>query len=188
MIKMKTINTFVDTSTVNRILDIEVVKPNDHKWEEDRQYLSKIIKNYVKKGIVQLFVNPSVEREIRNTKKDPQRKNRLLALFKRLEFTPNHKTVFPIVLSDEHPATFLSEEEKKTLEELSRDIPSFKKDDVKIFADAVFNSQIEVLLVPHEEHFLKGRFRNFLENKGLDKKIKVFTPKEFYEYLQKVGK
>ena len=181
---MRTVKAFVDTSTVNRILDIKVEKPNDRKCEEDREYLSKIIKNYVKKGIVQLFVNPSVEREIRNTKKDPQRKNRLLALFKRLDFAPNHKTVFPIVLSNEHPATFLSEEEKKTLEELFGDIPSFRKDE-KIFADAVFNSQIEVLLTTDEAHLANDKFRNRLKNKGLDKKVKVFTPKEFFEYLQR---
>lgn len=182
---MRTVKAFVDTSTVNRILDIKAEKPNDRKWEEDREYLSRIIKNYVNKGIVQLFVNPSVGREVRNTKKDPQRKNRLLALFERLDFTPNHKTVFPIVLSDEHPATFLSEEEKKTLEELYGDIPSFRKDE-KIFADAVFNSQIGVLLTTDEEHLANDRLRNRLMNKGLDKKVKVFTPKEFFEYLQKV--
>lgn len=180
---MKTINAFVDTSTVNRILDIEVQKPNDRKWEENRACLSKIINNYCKRGDVQLFVNPSVEREIKNTKRDPQRRNRLLALFNRLQFTGNHKTVFPIILSDEHPVTFLSEEEKKTLKELYEDIASFQKDE-KILADAVFNPQIEVLLTVDEEHLANDKFRNLLKSKGLDKKIKVFTPKEFLDYLQ----
>ena len=66
---MKTISVFVDTTTVNRILDIAVEKSDDPRYEEDRAYLSQIVANYAKKGIVQLIVNPTVKNEIENTKK-----------------------------------------------------------------------------------------------------------------------
>ena len=35
-----------------------------------------------------------------------------------------------------------------------------------------------------ESHLANDRFRNRLKSIELDKKIKVFTPKEFFEYLQ----
>ena len=76
---MKVINVFVDTSIVNRILEIDKSTVRDTIYEEDRLYISKIIE-YVKKGIVRLIVNPSVKQEIKNTT-DPKRKGELLALF-----------------------------------------------------------------------------------------------------------
>lgn len=178
---MRTIGVFVDTSTVNRILDINVKKTKDPHDEEDRSYLCKILEQYIKSSIVCLFVNPTVKGEIENTK-DPQKRERLLDLFNQFHFTPYNKTIFPFTF----PATFLTEEEKETLEELLQDIPSLKKD-AKIFADAVFNSQIEVLLTTDRKHLAKDTFRNRLRSKGLDKKIKVFTPKEFFEHLQNVA-
>lgn len=60
---MKTINAFVDTSSVNRILEVDTEEVKDALYEEDRLYLSKILE-YVEKGIVQLIVNPSIKREI----------------------------------------------------------------------------------------------------------------------------
>ena len=39
---MKTLNAFVDTSTVNRILEIDIGEVKDALYEEDRLYLSKI--------------------------------------------------------------------------------------------------------------------------------------------------
>jgi len=60
---VKTINAFVDTSSVNRILEVDTEEVKDALYEEDRLYLSKILE-YVEKGIVQLIVNPSIKREI----------------------------------------------------------------------------------------------------------------------------
>ncbi|MFC1914107.1 hypothetical protein ACFLXF_02405 [Chloroflexota bacterium] len=183
---MRTVNVFADTAIVNRLLDIENQRPHDQKWEENREYLSKIVNEYVGKGIVQLFVNPSVKRELERTRKDPERKKQLLNIFELFIFLPEHKTVFPIILSNEHPASFLSEEGKRVLENLYRDIPSFRKDE-KIFADALFNSRVECLLTTDEEHLANDRFRSRLEDVGLGEKIKVFTPKEFYDYLKCEG-
>ena len=177
---MKTINTFVDTSTVNRILDIKMNKPSNRKWEEDRENLSKIVESYVEKGIVQLIVNPSVKREIENTS-DPQRKRRLLALFDQFHFIPYNKTIFPFTF----PARFVTEEEKKELEELCKKIKVFDKDE-KIFLDAVSNSQVEVLLTTDRKHLARKEICDYLKRKGLDNKILVCTPQKFYEYLQKI--
>ena len=69
---MKTINAFVDTSSVNRILEVDTEEVKDALYEEDRQYLSKILE-YVEKGIAQLIVNPSIKREIEKTS-DPNKK------------------------------------------------------------------------------------------------------------------
>jgi predicted nucleic acid-binding protein len=179
---MRTVKAFVDTSIVNRILDIEVVKPKDLKWEEDREYLFKIINNYIEKNIVQFIVNPSVKQEIKKTS-DPRRREQLLALYNQFHFTAYNTTIFPFTL----PATLLSKEQKEMLQLLTSIMPKGFKRDEKIFADAIFNSQIEVLLTTDEEHLANDRFRNLLMNKGFDKKIKVFTPKEFFEYLQKEG-
>ncbi len=176
---MKTINTFIDTSTVNRILEIDTSQVKDALYEEDRLYLSKIIKEYVERSLVQLIVNPSVKLEIENTP-DRQKRERLLALYNQFRFTAYNTTIFPFTF----PATFLTNGEKKTLEELLEGFPSFKKD-MKIFADAIFNSEVEVLLTTDREHLANNKFHHHLEEKGLDKKVKVFTPKEFFEYLRK---
>jgi predicted nucleic acid-binding protein len=176
---MRTVKAFVDTSIVNRILDIEVVKPKDPKWEEDREYLLKILENYVEKGAVQFIVNPSVKQEVENTP-DPPKKKKLLASFSQFRFTPYNKTTFPFTF----PAYFVTEEEKRQLEDLSKQISGFAKDK-KIFLDAMANSQAEVLLTTDREHLANEKLRNCLRTKGLDKQIKVFTPKEFFEYLQK---
>ncbi|MBI4267895.1 MAG: hypothetical protein HY662_03820 [Chloroflexi bacterium] len=175
---MKTINVFLDTSIVNRILDINCDKPDQREYEEDREYLPKIIENYVRKDVVQFFVNPSVKQEIEETS-NLQRKMELLALSSQFHFTPFNKTVFPFVF----PATFVIEEEKRMLEELRTNIKGFGKD-AKIFIDAVANSQVEVLLTTDREHLACIKLHDYLTVKGLGVEIKIFTPKEFFEHLQ----
>jgi len=177
---MRTVNVFVDTSTVNRILRIEEEQPNNQKWEEDREYLSKIIENYVRKGIVQLFVNPSVKQEIEATP-DSQKREQLLALFNQYHYTPYNKWIFPIVF----PVHFVTKEEKKELEELCKEIKGFEQDE-KIFLDAVSNSEVEVLLTTDREHLARKEICDYLKGKGLDKKMLVCTPKKFYEHLQSI--
>lgn len=176
---MRSIGVFVDTTIVNRVLDINI-ETNAPQKEEDRRYLSKIVEQYAKSDMLCLWVNPTVELEISRTP-DTQRKAQLLAQFSRFHFMTYNKTIFPF----KFPATFLTGQEKKMLEELFEDIPSFKKDE-KIFADAVFNSQVEVLLTTDREHLLKEKFQTRVQMKGLDKKIKIFSPKQFFEYLQNI--
>lgn len=163
---MRTICVFVDTSTVNRILRIKEKRDNNTKYEEDREYLTRIIEQYVESGVIRFIVNPTVRAEIEDTK-DARTRARLLQEFEKCHFTPYNITIFPISF----PVTFLSEEEVKTLKEVFQDIPSFKKDE-RIFAEAAFNSKIEVLLTTDRKHLANEELRSRIQRKGLDKKIK----------------
>jgi len=174
---MRTIGVFVDTSTVNRALDMDKKIHASGYKKEDILYLSKVIKQFG--DTVCLIVNPTVEQEIKKTS-DLQRRDDLLVRFNQFHFTSYNKTIFPL----RFPATFLTSEEKETLKQIFEDLPKEFKKDEKIFADAVFNQQIELLLTADREHLANDRFRNCLESVGLDKKIKVFTPKELFEYLK----
>ncbi len=175
-----TIGVFVDTSTVNRVLGTDTDrKPRGSMDEEDTLYLSKIVEQYARNDIVRLIVNPTVKQEIKKTP-DLQRRDELLMRFNQFHFTSYNKTIFPFVF----PATFLVSEEKETLKQLYEALPKEFKKDEKIFADAVFNQETELLLTADRKHLANDRFRNRLESIGLDKKIKVLTPKELFEYLK----
>lgn len=177
---MSTIGIFVDTSTINRALDMDVRKKlRNSTDEDDRLYLSKIVEQYVKHDIVRLIVNPTVKQEIEKTS-DPQRRDDLLTRFSQFHFMSYNKTIFPL----HFPATFLASEEKEMLKQIYEALPEEFKKDEKIFADAVFNQQIEFLLTVDRKHLANDRFRNCLKRIGLDKKVKVFTPKELFEYLK----
>ena len=175
---MRTIGVFVDTSTVNRVLDMDK-KLRASMDKEDRLYLSKIVEQYVKNNVVRLIVNPTVKQEIKKTP-DLQRRDDLLMKFNQFHFTSYNKTILPFVL----PATFVASKEKEILKQLFEGFPKEFKRDEKIFADAVFSQQVELLLTADRKHLANDRFRNRLESVGLDKKIKVFTPKELFEHLK----
>jgi predicted nucleic acid-binding protein len=177
---MKTIGVFVDTSTVNRILRINEKREKDNKWEEDREYLMKIFQQYLESSVVRFIVNPTVKTEIEDTK-DPQERMRLLKKFEEYHFTSYNLTIFPFTF----PATFITEEQSKTLEQLIHGIPKFEKDK-KIFLDALNNAQVEYLLTTDRKHLVNDTFRRRVKKKGLDKYIRICKPKELYEHLQKV--
>ena len=132
---------------------------------------------YVEKGIVKLVVNPSVKWEIEKTP-DSHKKKQLLALFDQFHFTPYNKTIFPF----RFPAHFLTPDEQKDLAELRRKIKGFQRD-ARIFIEAVSSSQVEVLLTTDRAHLARKEIWDYLKSKDLDKKISVYTPKEFYEHL-----
>jgi len=175
---IEVIKVFADTSIINRILDIRITRPKDCRWEEDRQYLYRLQQDYIKKGVVNLTVNPSIKLEIEKTA-DPQRRKQLLALFNKFHFISYNKTIFPF----RFPAHFVTGEEKSDLKELCRKSRGFKKDE-KIFLDAVSSRCVEVLLTTDRKHLTTKETRNYLKDKGLDKVVKIMKPKELYEYLQ----
>jgi predicted nucleic acid-binding protein len=175
---MDIVKVFVDTSIVNRILELDFNYKKNTIYEEDKIYILKIKKEFVDTNRVQLIVNPSVKREIKNTA-DIQRRGKLLALFKQFQFTEYNKTIFPFTF----PATFLTDNEKPMLRELEKKIKGFKKD-AKIFLDAVSNEKIEILLTTDRKHLACVKLNEYIYTEGLDKKIRIFTPKEFYEYLR----
>jgi len=160
---------FLDTTIVNRILDIEEPSQEGSLYEEDRFFLKKILETRELVQRLELYVNPSVKMEIEATKND-QRREELLKIFNSFKFILFTTTVFPIVF----PATFLSEEEKLKLMKLCEANPSLVKDE-KIIADAAFCQHIDVLLTTDRRH---------LANRGVCiEKLKICTPKELFDCL-----
>jgi hypothetical protein len=178
-INMNIINAFVDTNIVNRILDIEISKPSDLLYEEDRLYLSKIIEEYVKKDIVIFIANPTIKQQIEATK-DLIKRDQLLDKLAQFHFTSFNKTVFPFTF----PGTFVTEKEKNILNELESIMPKGFKKDSKVFLDSLGNEEIEVLLTTDRDDLAKKKLREYITTNGLASDIKIFTPKNCYEYLQ----
>jgi predicted nucleic acid-binding protein len=174
---MRTVGVFVDTCIVNRLLDIKDPTEHDRTWEEHRLYLHKLEEEFVKPGIIQLFVNPTVKTEIEKTT-DPVRRQDLLEKFEELHFTPLGAAVFPITF----PVTLLTGDQKEELDDL---FPHLPEKDRKIFADAVCSTEVEILLTTDTDHLANDKLRRRLKEKGIDKKIMVVTPKELCEYLQR---
>lgn len=170
---MRTLLAFMDTSIVNRVLNIDEVRSYDAKWEEDRTYLTQIIKDYVNKNLVRLIVNPTVERQINKTR-CAQRREQLLKKFKQFGFTSDNKTIFPFTF----PATFVTEKEREKLEELCGEIKGFERDQ-KIFIDTVSNPEVDVLLTTDRKHLVGKELSS--------QSVLVLTPKEFHEYLQEMS-
>ena len=138
---VKTVNVLIDTCTVNRLLDIDERTDGDRNYEEDRSYLSRITKEYVESGAVQLLVNPTVKAEIDKTR-DAVRKRELLVQFAQHHSTPFSAALFPITF----PVNLLTDEENKALVDLSADLRREYQKDRKIFADAMCSRAIVVLL------------------------------------------
>jgi len=179
---MSIIRALADTNIVNIILDIDDEIINNPKKEENRNCLARLMEQFVDTGKVQLFVNPSVEREIENIKKDPRRKQRLLDVFHQLDFTPEQKAIFPFHWGEGYSVMFLTTEEKELLNKLYAELPKFRKDE-KVLGDALFNPNIEILLTTDEEHLANAKFRRLLIEMGLDDRLRIFTPIEFIYYL-----
>lgn len=169
-----TINIFLDTNIIDRILRIDKEIPSNPTYEEDRNFLRRILDICSKNEKIKLYVNPSVRMEIEKTK-DEQKKKELLKILQKYRFLPFNKTILPFTF----PATLISEEETKILGDLCNKIPGLKKDK-KIIADAAFCKVIDVLLTTDRKH---------LANKGIEiKHLEIFTPKELFEYLSTVEK
>jgi len=181
---MEQIGVFVDTSIVNKMLSVDEKRPDDATHEEDRKYLRLVIQQYAETGRVRLWVNPTVQYEIDKTTSLEER-SRLQEQFKQFHFTSFSTTVFPIVFGPDG-ATFLTEQQKQKLESLYQDIPKYRQDE-KVFADAAFNSSIQFLLTGDRNHLAKKRFRDRVQQLGLNREVRVFTPKEMFEHLQSLN-
>lgn len=85
------INIFLDTSIVNRILDLEETCL-DPRWEQDRAYLSRFVKGPISTGAMVFLVNPTVMSQIRDTP-DFERRRRLSSIAERFRFTELNVTI-----------------------------------------------------------------------------------------------
>jgi hypothetical protein len=164
-----TINIFLDTNIINRILDIDKEVPDNITYEEDRDFLRKILDISSKNKQIKLYVNPSVKIEIEKTK-DAHRREKLLKIFEKHNFIPFNKTIFPF----RFPATFVSNKEIKILEALCNKKKGREKDK-KIIADSAFCEVIDVLLTTDREHLANGGIKI--------RHLKIFSPKELFDYL-----
>ena len=162
-------NIFIDTNIVNLILDIDVENSNDFTYEEDRYYMKEILKVVAKDNRFRLYVNPTVKQEI-DACPDSKRRDSLLNIFNDLNLTSFNLTILPFVL----PATLISEEQAKMIDDLCRENTGLKKDK-KIIADSAFCKEIDILLTADRKH---------LADKNLKiGSLKICTPKKLHEYL-----
>lgn len=191
---MNTVNVFMDSSTANRIAELDDIiasrldkrKTSQPSYREDKYYLTKIVDDFVKKGTVRLYWNASVKREIENTVKAWKR-NAVLRTVEDHSFAGYHSTTFPIVMSDENPATFLNGEQKQKLKDIYNDLPKKYLRDIKILADALFNPEIEFLLTTDRQHLANKRLRSRIEAKASINILKIRTPRELFEDLKDKG-
>jgi len=137
-------NVFLDTSIVNRILDLEEMRPDAH-WEQDRACLNNLLNGPVSGGTMAFLVNPTVMSQIRDTP-DFERRRRLSSIAERFRFTEFNMTIFPF----HFPARFLSKEQKVEIQGICSQYPSLIRDQ-KILADAAFGERINVLLTTDRE-------------------------------------
>lgn len=175
---MKNINIYVDTSIINKICDIDIKRTDPHN-EEDRKFLSKILK----KSNIRLLVNLSIKQEIENTQ-DQRRREELLNTFSKYQFIPFNKFIWGTTKAGKEksiafPVNFLKPEEKEFCEELEQKLPRLK-DDMKIIADGIFNKDIDILLST-DIHIYKDLVKFILKR---NIKVKVFSPKECFNYLK----
>lgn len=132
-------NVFVDTSIINRILDLEDTR-SDEEWKQDRRCLIKLLNGPVASGTMTFLVNPTVMWQIRDTP-ELERRRKLTSIAKQFKFTEFSMTIFPFSF----PVRFLSEEQKDEIQKIRSQYPSLVKDE-KILADAAFNERVDVLL------------------------------------------
>lgn len=184
---MEVIKVLLDNDAANRIAELDEGiaqksgKSNtpDPTYIEDRDYLRKIVECLEKRGIVQLYYNPLGQREAQDTKEEWKRRA-VLREYEERYFTEYHSTIFPILLSDDNPARFLTLEQKRMLDEIFNELPKKYQHDIKIVAEALFNPKIKFkyLLTCNTRHLAANKLRNKIKEKGLE--LKICTPRELY--------
>jgi len=184
---MEAIKVLLDNDTANRIaeLDEEIAckagkfDTSESKYIEDRDYLGKITVCLEKKGLVRLYYNPWGEREGCNTKQEWKRQA-ILREYQKRRFASFHSATFPILMSNDNPATFVKDEQDSVLDEIFSELPKKYHHDLKALAEALLNPiNFEYLLTCNRKHLAADELRNKLKEKGL--KLKICTPKELYE-------
>lgn len=161
-------NVFIDTCIVNRVLDLEASR-TDPKWQEDMEYLKRLLDGPVTHGNMKFIINPTVIRQVKATE-DAERREALLSVVQEFKFTEFkfNVTIFPFSF----PAHFLSTEQKVEIQKLCRDHPKLARDK-KILADSAFNETIDILLTTDRKLARQGAQIGT---------VKVMLPKELWGY------
>jgi len=186
---MEPVKVFLDNSAANRIaeLDEEIATisgksdTSDQTYKEDRVYLNKII-SFEGKGIVRLYYHPWGLHEGEKTKNEQKRKAILKEYQKRYQ-TEYHSTTFPILMSDETPATFVTEEQSRVIDDILNGLPKKFEKDLKMLSDALFNPKIkfQYILTCDREHLATAELQDKLKTKGFN--LKICTPKQLFTEL-----
>lgn len=186
---MEVIKVLMDNDTGNRIAELDEkiahkagkFNTSESNYIEDRDYLGRITVCLEKKDLIRLYYNPWGEREGRNTKKEWKRQA-ILREYQRRRFTQFHSTTFPILMSNDNPATFVKVEQDSVLSEIYNELPKKYRHDTKTLAEALLNPiNFEYLLTSDRSHLAADKLRNKLKEKDL--KLKICTPKELYEEI-----
>jgi len=161
-------NVFVDTCIVNRILDLEASPPHS-RWQEDREYLRRLLNEPVASGTMKFFINPTVISQIEATR-NTERRDALLSAVQQFEFTEFNMTIFPF----RFPAKFLSKAQKAEIQQLCLTYPALERDK-KILADSALNETIDVLLTTD---------RDLVRKVPQFGKAKVMLPKQLWDFYK----
>jgi hypothetical protein len=159
-------NIFLDTSIVNRILQIEEAR-TDARWEQDRFFLDRLLNGPISKGTMAFLVNPTVMSQINDTP-DIELRRKLNNVAKQFRFTEISMSIFPL----HFPVRFLSEEQKSEIHNICSRYHCLIRDR-KILADAAFGGGIDVLLTTD---------RDLARKVPLIGKIFVMLPQKLWEF------
>jgi hypothetical protein len=162
---------------VDRILDLPRQEKRDDTYERQRSNLERLLAEF--SGEVSFYVNPSVMIEIERTP-DTSRRDELLRVFEGYRFTTESVLLFPFSI----PFSLPSKEDSAAIGEIGRLCTSMKRGDLKIIADALCNSSIDVLLIVDENHIANRKVIAYLKNNNLEGRLMIFTPETLYNHLK----
>ena len=153
-------------------------------YTEDRYYTDRIIKELDKNRIVRLYHNPWTKHEAENTPEYSKR-NAILKELQNRYFTDYHSTTFPILMSNEYPATFLAIEQKGIVNDILGNLAKKYRKDQKMLTDALCNPKIkfQFLLTRDRDHLATKVLRDRLKEKRLE--LIVCTPKQLFKEVTK---
>lgn len=179
----------MDNSAANRIAELDEAiatisgksNTSDQTYEEDRIYLNKIT-SFEGKDFIRLYYHPWGLYEGERTKNEQKREAVLKEYQKRYQ-TEYHSTTFPILMSDENPATFVTEEQSRVIDDILNGLPKKLRKDLKMISDALFNPKIkfQYILTCDREHLATPELQEKLETKGFN--LRICTPKQLFTDL-----
>jgi len=186
---MEPVKVLLDNSAANRIAELDEAiatisgksNTSDQTYEEDRIYLNKIT-SFEGKAIVRLYYHPWGLYEGEKTK-NQQKRNAILKEYQKRYQTEYHSTTYPILMSDENPATFVTEEQSRIIDDILNGLPKKLGKDLKMISDALFNPKIkfQYILTCDRKHLATAELQEKLEIKGFN--LRICTPKQLFTEL-----
>ena len=119
--------------------------------------------------------------------KNEEKREAVLKEYQKRYQTEYHSTTFPILMSDENPATFLTEEQSIVIDDILNGLPKKLGNDLKMISDALFNPKIkfQYILTCDRKHLATAELQEKLERKGFN--LRICTPKQLFTELSYKG-